>query len=232
MLKIAHRGASGREPGNTLAAFEKAIEAGADMVEMDLQLTVDGKVVVFHDKYVDRMTGGSGPLAEKSLPEINKLTIKGGEKIPTLRRVLSELAGRIKINLELCSAGLVEPVNKVLRSALTAGNWSEDDFLISSFLHPQLAKFAGVRSELKLGVNFSGVPAGGVDYLQLLDFAPHSFHLSRRFFDEQFAAELQEVGVKVFVWTGNRPEEIARFKNLPVDGLFSDFPERLQSAEK
>ncbi len=117
MLNIAHRGASGTFPENTLSAFRAAIDAGADMCELDVQLTRDGTVVVIHDDTVDRTTDGNGEVAELTLEEIKRLDagakFKGGalkdERIPTLDEVFALTTGKCGLNIELKGAGVEQP---------------------------------------------------------------------------------------------------------------------------
>ena len=100
-LVIAHRGASGLAPENTMLAFRTAYNVGAHMIELDVQQTADGKLVCIHDYDVDRTTNGSGAIVELSFREIQELDAGKGEKIPSLDEVLDYVRGRMKINIEL-----------------------------------------------------------------------------------------------------------------------------------
>ena len=108
VLVVAHRGFSGAAPENTLAAFRKAIEAGSDMIELDIQLSKDGKIVVIHDETLERTTDGQGRVADRTFPEIRKLDAGSwfgsqfsGEKIPTLQEVLELAKGKVLVNIEI-----------------------------------------------------------------------------------------------------------------------------------
>ena len=126
-LNIAHRGASAVAPQNTLAAFRKAMELGADGVELDVQLSADGAVVVIHDFTVDKTTDGTGRVAEKTLAELEALDAGirfspqfAGERIPTLAQVFEALEGKLLVNVELKdfnlrSSALAAPVVEVIR---------------------------------------------------------------------------------------------------------------------
>ena len=107
---IAHRGFSGVAPENTLAAFRRAIEIGADMIEVDVALTGDGHVVCLHDETLDRTTDGQGLLAAATFEEVRRLDAGSwfapelaGEKVPTLAEVLDLARGRILVNVEIKS---------------------------------------------------------------------------------------------------------------------------------
>ena len=96
MLVIAHRGASGNLPENTLAAFQKAIELGAEMIELDVHLCKTRELVVIHDAHVNRTTDGHGLVSHKTLSELQKLNAGNGEKIPTLQEVFDLVNGKLK----------------------------------------------------------------------------------------------------------------------------------------
>src|ERR1700691_2371330 len=99
MLVIAHRGASGYEPENTLASFKKALEIGVDGIELDVHLSKDGNVMVIHDSWVNRTTNGIGRVENKTLKELQKLDAGNGEKIPTLQEVLDVINRKVLINI-------------------------------------------------------------------------------------------------------------------------------------
>ncbi len=145
MLIIAHRGASGEFPENTLPAFAAAIEAGAQMCELDVQLTRDGAAVVIHDETVDRTTNGTGAVAAMSLAEIRRLDagVKfgarfAGTRIPTLEEVLTLVRGRCALNVELKSAGVEREVCRLLRAHEALSSTT----IVSSFDWDALARGA------------------------------------------------------------------------------------------
>src|ERR1700682_5975434 len=124
VLNIAHRGGSGTFPENTLSAFRAAIEAGADMCELDVQLTRDGKVVVIHDDTVERTTDGQGEGAILTLEELQRLDAgalfkegaQRGERIPTLDEVFELTRGRCGLNIELKATGLEAQVAEIMNA--------------------------------------------------------------------------------------------------------------------
>src|SRR5258706_13630430 len=101
MLKIAHRGASGYEAENTLAAFKKALEMHVDMIELDVRLCKSGEPVIMHDAKVSRTTDGQGKLSALTLSELKKLNAGKGEKVPTLEEVLTLLGKKVKLNVNI-----------------------------------------------------------------------------------------------------------------------------------
>ena len=152
MLNIAHRGASGTFPENTLSAFRAAIDAGADMCELDVQLTRDGAVVVIHDETVERTTDGKGEVAELTLEELKRLDagakFKGGalkgERIPTLDEVFSVTSGKCGLNIELKAGGLEHQVAQIMQARNAFG-----DSIVSSFDWDYLKKIQQLHFNIR-----------------------------------------------------------------------------------
>ncbi len=126
-IKIAHRGASGHEPENTIRAFEKAIELGADMVELDVHMSADRHVVVIHDRRI-----GGMPVSRMTLKRIKEFELDGGEGVPTLDEVVERIKGRCGLYIELKADGTPEAVVGIIRS-----HGITDDVIVGSF-HPHL----------------------------------------------------------------------------------------------
>ncbi len=133
MLRIGHRGACGYEPENTLRSFNRALQLRVDMVELDVHVCRSGEIVVIHDSKVDRTTGGTGYVADKTLDELRTLDAGKGEKIPTLQEVLTLVNRKVKVNIELKGTGTAKPVFQLLEKHVRELGWSYGDFLISSF---------------------------------------------------------------------------------------------------
>ena len=158
MLNIAHRGASGSFPENTLCSFRSALAAAADMCELDVRLTRDGELVVCHDADVDRTTEGHGAVAWMSRNELKRLDagVKfdsrfAGERIPTLAEVFEVTAGRCGLNIELKAAGTEKPVCEIVRARGAIGTT-----LISSFEWQQLGRIRLLAPEIRVGLLASG----------------------------------------------------------------------------
>ena len=100
-LVVAHRGASAYAPENTLSAFRRAVELGADFMELDVRLSADGELVVIHDDTVDRTTNGTGLVSDFSIEELKELVVEGCERISTLREVFEELKGKVGFYVEV-----------------------------------------------------------------------------------------------------------------------------------
>lgn len=151
-LKIGHRGAKGLEPENTLRSFSKAIDFKVDMIELDVRLTKDKKVVVIHGDKLDRTTNGRGRVKEKDLEEIKKLSAGKGERIPTLEETLDLIDKRVKVNIELKGKKIAESVSKIIDKYVKNKKWSPGLFFVSSFSHQELEDFKKFQPKVKLGI--------------------------------------------------------------------------------
>ncbi len=225
MLKIGHRGARGYAPENTLLSFRKALELGVDAVELDVYCCKSGETVVIHDDRVDRTTNGKGCVWEKTFGELRQLDAGEGEKIPSLEEVLDLINRKVLINIELKGEGAARSVAKIIKRYILEKNWKNENFLISSFNYHELVRFHKLLLSVRLGALITGIP---IDYAKFgEDLKAYSVNLSREFVNQAFVDDAHRRGLKAFVWTVNEPEDIKRIKSLGVDGIFSDFPDRL-----
>jgi hypothetical protein len=154
---IAHRGASAYEPENTLRAFERAIEMGATMLELDVHLSRDGRVVVIHDPDLARTTDGEGHVTDLSLAEIRRFDAGLGERVPILEEVVELVRGQAQLYVELKGQRTPAPVVDVLRRTAFV-----DGAILGSFYPwlPQRAKFLGADPSRRSGGGLSRVGAG------------------------------------------------------------------------
>ena len=227
-LVIAHRGASGTRPENTLVSFRHAEALGAHMVELDVQLTRDDAVVVIHDWTLGRTTGGRGRVATRTLAELKKLDAGAwfaadyrGERIPTLQEVLDTIA--LPVNVELKARGDDGLEARALEVVVEAG--AQSRVVFSSF-HPESlvrlrqrspsAAIGVLTSEHRLAraLRLAGRVGATALHIRKDGVAP----------GEVLAAVAQ--GLEVRAWTVNDPEEFARLADAGVSGVFTDFPER------
>lgn len=225
MLKIGHRGAAGHKPENTLASFQKALDLGVDMIELDVYVLKDGHVVVFHDDKVDRTTNGTGLLLDKTFKETQELNAGLGERIPTLQGVLDLVDSRVQINIELKGSNTAEPVAAIIETYVKGKNWSYNDFFVSSFNYKELKKFKSMESKVRIGVLVSDNPMNYLAFAEMLN--AYAINLDMVFVTHEFVEKAHKKGLKVFVWTVNEPKDVQRVKSFNVDGIFSDYPNRL-----
>jgi glycerophosphoryl diester phosphodiesterase len=220
---IAHRGARGHAPENTLPAFDKALALGAKWVELDVQWHAE-RLWVFHDSRLERCTNGAGWLVDHDADALRRLDAGGGAQIPFLGEVLDRIDRRAGVNVELKTAnGTAAAVAEVLRAYLARG-WKPAQFQVSSFHLPELRDFRRRLPEVPLGVLLAGVPLNLAAAVTELGAAVCSLDMD--FAEPALIADAHARGAKVYVFTVNLPDDIARMKALGVDGIFTDYPER------
>ena len=225
MLRIGHRGACGYAPENTLASFKKALELSLDYIEFDVYVLKDGSVVVIHDDKVDRTTNGTGYVLDKTLEEIQNLDAGDGEKIPTLQEVLNLIDKKTKVNIELKGEGTAKPVANIIEDYVQTKGWAYGDFLVSSFNQVELCTFKDLKPEVKIGALITEIPLDLAKFGE--DLKAYSVNPSMEFVNKEFVEDAHKRGLKVFVFTVNEKDDIQRMKELNVDGVFSDFPDRV-----
>ncbi len=225
VIKIGHRGAMGYAPENTLKSFKKALELNVDAVELDIYVCKSGELVVIHDDKVDRTTNGKGYVVEKTFEELSALDAGEGEKIPKLSEVLDFIDRKVKVNIELKGVKTAKPVQELIEKYVKNKGWEYDDFLVSSFNHYELKKFRKLNPKIKIGVLISGIPRGFLEFAEMLNV--YSINLCFKFINQECVNDAHNHNLKVYVWTVNDSEDIERMKTLGVDGIFSNFPDRL-----
>ncbi len=225
VLKIGHRGAAGYEPENTLLSFKKALELNVDLVELDVQICKSGELMVIHDLKVDRTTNGTGYVCEKTFDELRPLDAGKNQAIPTLQEVLELIDKKVRVNIEIKNKGAPGPVFNVIKGYVQRKGWSWDDFLVSSFNHYELQEFSLLGAQIKTGAIIAGIPIGYADCASKLK--SHSLHSSKEFINQDLVDDAHKRGLKVYVYTLNEPEDIQKIKLLGIDGIFSNFPDRI-----
>jgi len=220
ILRIGHRGACGHAPENTLASIEQAIALRCDLTEVDVRRTADGSLILLHDERVDRTTNGKGAVAEMDLEDVRKLDAGEGQTIPTLEEALRTAHGRIGLILELKAEDLAYEVCGVVRASGFPG-----ELIYASFLHDELQHIRQADPEAKTLALFKGAPANPAAEAARI----RATHVGLRFDTATLplVKALHRAHLPVFVYTVNRPTDIARMRALGVDGIVSDVPERI-----
>lgn len=219
-LCIGHRGARGHIPENTLPSFAWAIDQGCDWIELDVY-RLDGELVVIHDQTVDRTTNGSGELTDYSLASLRQLDAGNGARIPLLKEVIDLVDHRCGINVELKGKATAEPVSALLSSYCRQG-WATRDFLLSSFDHAELALS---DPTFPRGALFHKVPDDPWPQAQALHAWSVNFDVKD--ISPDLVNQAHELGYRVLTYTVNEEAEIRRVLDCGVDGVFSDYPERV-----
>jgi len=221
MLNIGHRGAMGYEPENTLLSIEKAIELGADYVEVDVYF-VDGQLVVMHDESLDRTTNYKGLLTNFTFEELKKADAGKGEKIPILQEVIKLTKNRVGLNIELKGKGTAKPVHYLL-SGLTKQH--RDNILVSSFHVSELVALRKLDNKLRIGV----LSNKRIEHALAAALALNAFsiHVNNKVVTKLFIDRAHQAGFNVYVYTVNSVEELQQMKSYGVDGVFSNYPDRV-----
>jgi glycerophosphoryl diester phosphodiesterase len=227
LLIIAHRGASGDFPENTLAAFRAAIDAGAQMCELDVQLSADGVAMVIHDDTVDRTTDGRGAVGAMSLAELQRLDAGrrfgaafAGERIPTLEEVLVLVKGRCALNVELKGAGVESEVCRLLRAhdALT-------ETIVSSFQWQSLAAARELEPALRLGVLADRRADAMLE--AAIELRATSVNPRYDMVRPALVEGAHRAGLKMLVWTIDKAARMRQMMAMGVDGIMTNYPARL-----
>lgn len=225
MLKIGHRGAKGYEPENTLLSFQKALNMQVDGIELDVHLSADGELMVIHDETIDRTTNGNGFVNKLSLRELKSFRINETHEIPTLKEVFDLVNQDCFINIELKSYEATDKVVSLIEKYVTKKKWNYDRFLISSFDWNALQQVAFLNDKIPIGVLTEtnlDLALAFAKFIQAKSIHPH-YHLLTK----ENTAQMQEKGIQVFPWTINELEDIQKIKTFNVNGIITDFPNRI-----
>lgn len=234
-LVIGHRGAPREAPENTLASFRRAVELGADMLELDVQVSADGALVVIHDEDVSRTTDGKGLIRDLTLEQLENLDAGAwfgaefaGERVPTLAEVCAFARGRVALNVEL----KCRPEEFAGRAADLVTCLAENDLLhstiVSSFDPAVLAEVRSVSSELYLAYLYlvQWFAPGAPD---LADLRLAALHPEHHLLAESQVEDAHAHGLAVNAWTVDEPEVALRLAGWGVDGIVTNEPGRLRA---
>ena len=221
ILVIGHKGASAIAPENTLKAFQKAIELNADYVEFDSHLTKDGEIVIIHDSDTYNSTGVRGLIRDKTLEEIKKLDVGEGERIPTLQELIAIAKGKIGLQLEIKSTGLLESMTQILRKENLIHN-----SIISCFMFDELLKLKEIEPKIKLGFLLPvELVQSRLIKRKILKCAKEGFYAIHPHFnsvDIEIINFAHTNGLKVNVWTVNDSRIMKNLIQLGVEGIITD----------
>ncbi|MDW8069282.1 MAG: glycerophosphodiester phosphodiesterase [Anaerolineae bacterium] len=236
-LNIAHRGASAVAPPNTLAAFRRAADLGADGVELDVHLSADGVPVVIHDFTVDATTDGSGRVRDLPLAALKALDAGSrfdpafaGERIPTLEEVFAEVGGRLLVNVELKSMpGNDYPGLEAAVAALIRRHGLTNRVLVSSFNPFALRRFRREMPEVPIGFLYETAPLSCAARLAaaLVGLRPQAVHPWWRMITPQTVRWAHARGRRIVAWTVDDPAAIARLAAWGVDAIITNHPDRM-----
>ena len=222
VLIIAHRGASGYEPENTLRSVKKALELGADMVEVDVHVSRDEYVVVIHDARLERTTNGKGHVKDMTLKELKKLDAGLGEQIPALEEVIQLVREKAQLVVEIKVPGTEERVLQEIKA-----NRLENEALITSFYHPVIRRVKELNPNVQAGVIIASRP---VKPMQLaIDANANALFPKYTFVDQQMVLVAHKNNLAVYPWTMDTLSEINPLMEMGVDGIVTNKPDILKS---
>ncbi|WP_372920124.1 glycerophosphodiester phosphodiesterase [Salegentibacter sp.] len=225
ILKIGHRGAKGHIAENTLESIQKALELEVDAIEIDVHRCNSGEIVVIHDFTLDRTTNGSGEVAKRAWEELKSLKVEENFRIPLLTEVLDLIEGKCSINIELKGLNTSTGTSEIIQDYIEKGSWKYQDFIVSSFQKNELFQMRQLDEKVPLGILSKASVSEAIELGKLLN--AQAIHPSLGIITRDSVQNSHQAGFKVNVWTVNEPDDISRMNDFGVDGIISDFPDRL-----
>ncbi|MEO8458578.1 MAG: glycerophosphodiester phosphodiesterase family protein [Chloroflexota bacterium] len=224
-LIISHAACGGHAPENTLAGIRKAIELGSEAIEIDVQASSDGIPMLMHDLTVDRSTNGTGAVAEMTLGELQALDA-GGEPVPTLAEVLDLTKGRVLLVMEIKQPGIEEHIAKVVHD-LDALN----DVMAWSFFPDALTGMRAAEAKVPCALLIDGESMPKWDKIRgsAIKLGVQGVSIFNPNVDAEVAEDCRRRGLALYTWTPDSEKEIGRLAGLCVDGICSNFPDRVVS---
>jgi len=236
VLVIAHRGASGHAPENTLAAFKQALAFGATFIETDLQLTRDARFVAIHDDTVDRTTNGQGAVHDMTLAEVRKLDAGSwfgsefaGERVPTLDEILQfSKKNDVVFYLELKPGGSWGGEHALIGSLRESGEIARS--VVISFDAGILAAIRKIEPTLMTGLLYDGQIDDPLE--KAVEIGARQVAVRGDLVTPWMLGQARRRDLQVVCWTVNHPAHMRMLMSAGVDGIMSDYPDRLVAVEK
>ncbi|MCR8631662.1 glycerophosphodiester phosphodiesterase [Paenibacillus radicis (ex Xue et al. 2023)] len=232
-LVIAHRGAKGEAPENTLGAFRLGLEQGCDGIELDIHLTKDDEIIVIHDSTLDRTTDMTGSVHDMRLEEIKKADAGRwfhekyeGERVPLLEEVFDLVPAEVMINVEIkhSTEGRLEP----LLLDLMKKKDRMHNVVVSSFNHKNLLNLKKLEPEAKVGLLYELNTGSNSDLVDSFEATLYSLHPNYKGMDKETVSDAIALGLKVYPWTINDEDQMALAIDYGVSGIITDYPGRLR----
>lgn len=232
---VAHRGASGYAPENTIAAFDLAVDMKADYIEIDVQRSKDGELVLIHDTTVNRTTNGTGRVGELTLEQLRKLDAGSwfgsefaGELIPTFDEILDRYRGKIGILVELKAPELYPGIEEQVAEALKKRNMDKpknNKIIIQSFNFESVKKVNELLPRIPIGVLTSNRAHTTVEALQEFSTYADWFNPSYGIVTKELVEQVHALGMKIGSWTVRTPEAADFLFEMGVDAIITDYPD-------
>jgi len=226
-LSIGHRGAKGYVAENTYESISKAIELGVDGIEIDVFKCASGELVLFHDKNLKELTGESGLIENLTTEQLEQFLVLGKYKIPTLTNILTRIEKPLFVNIELKGLNTAQATSKIITDLSTSTSWSLENFIVSSFNWDELEQFRVIDKNTPLGVLVSK----SMSMNEAIEFGKkinaQSIHPNFKLLNNKTVKKIKNNGFKIYTWTVNDKIDIELMKELNVDGIISDYPDRI-----
>ena len=223
LFNIGHRGAAGHLPENTLASIKKAVDLNVDMIEFDVYC-IDGELVLIHDDRVDRTTNAEGYVWDYTFEKLRKLDAGNGAQIPTLYEAVEIIPQHIQINIEIKGRTATRPVIEFINQHAKTLK-EKNRFLVSSFIHQELKLAKKLDKDIRIGALCCAEPVKLAKFAEKLK--AYSVNPSVEFVTQEFVKDAHMRGLKVFAYTVNHPDDIQRMHEMGVDGVFTNYPDRV-----
>lgn len=224
VLRIGHRGAMGHITENTVESIKKAVEMKCDVIEIDVFTVKDGALMVFHDDNLERKTNGKGKIEDYTKAELKKLLVDEKYLIPTLEEIIEAIDKKAVLNIELKGTKTAEPTAKVIEAFKKKG-WTDANFIISSFRWDELELMRKANKTIDIAVLTEKEPADAIEFAHKVKAVAINPYFKK--LNTENVSKIKQANLKIYPWTVNEPSDIKALKELKVDGIITNFPERI-----
>ena len=227
VLRIGHRGSKGYVAENTLESINNAISLGVNGIEIDIFKCLSGELVLSHENNLKRLTGKSGQLEKLTLSDLKDFLVAGKYKIPTLNDVLIKIESPLFVNIELKGSDTAGATSKIVADFSRKTSWTLDHFIVSSSNWNELEKFRSIDNNTPVGVLVNK----SISINEAIEFGKkinaQAIHPYYQLLDEITVKKIKNNGFKTYTWTVNNADDINFMKKIKVDGIISDYPDRI-----
>lgn len=227
-MKIyAHRGASQQAPENTLEAIDLALQQGADGIEIDVRQHSD-KLVVIHDKRLERTTNGTGLIENLDFAQLRTLDAGNGQQIPLLEEVIGLIAGKAALNIEIKSCQDLSLIDSHWQKAIRDYAFTAEQLLVSSFNHQYLTSIKQDNPRIRIGALTANTPLTLSAFAQAL--SAHSVNIELEQASQEYVQDAHQRGLELMVFTVDHPDDMRQLAQWGVDAIFTNMPDLAKQA--
>lgn len=227
ILRIGHRGSKGYVAENTLESINHAILLGVDGIEIDIFKCLSGELVLSHENDLKRLTGKSGQIEKLTLNELKKILVVGKYEIPTLTDFLRRIRTPLFVNIELKGLNTAQATSKIIVDLSKSTSWRLENFIVSSFYWDELEQFRSIDKNTPVGV----LASKSMSINEAIEFGKkinaQAIHPNFKLLNEKTVKKIKNNGFKIYTWTVNDKDDINFMKKLKVDGIISDYPDKI-----